>query len=180
MKLEKLSKYVTSGIFSIFDKERKVVYVGCSKNILRSVSSIVEKYSNGFLNHKALYVPNCEFTVLETNENWQYLLAQKTYYVDQYTKDGYTVVQNRSSLRYTAHYEVFLEEIGDTPRVVVFLRNKRYKKIVQAIFETVKEAEDYIRDNYSVFVKPVKPDQMMLLKLRNASAFLIKYNFVLE
>jgi hypothetical protein len=136
----KLVPLLESGIYGICNNRNKSIYIGYSNNMLKAVSlqlEMIQKQVHPSFPHTTK-VKNLQVSIIETCKG--NLKLRQSYWVKQYTLQGYTVINThrvlklRSRIRVDKDYNVLVELVG-----------ANNKSRVVGTFVRVQDAETYCR-----------------------------------
>lgn len=129
-------KLAVPGIFALVNEQNKSVFVSYSRNITNALSRNI---------NLGLY-KTCEFVVLET-ENITNVHVSVRKWITHYRNIGYTIC----NVRIPAQYKIRVE-INKDYKVEVQLVNSRYKVLSVQVFDTMEEAQNYVRKYLYMYV----------------------------
>lgn len=152
--IEIFKKLTVSGVFALINNEDKRVYIGTSRCISASLSSIFRKIRGNEFRYEDMVddVDKLEAIVLEEDVTDVRLSKVKAqYWCTHYVDLGYSLYRTVPLIRYRVVSEV--EDVSNGSksilyRVMVRLVNTRYESEVVGVFEDVYSAKSFMDQYY--------------------------------
>lgn len=133
------------GIFCLINNVDKRIYISFSNNVFLALATLLNNVNS---QSSPVYVElyndlnKLEFKVLDTT--YDNLRIGQSFYVEYYEDLGYNMYNNFKGLK----YKVRIEPNDKLGKVAVVLQNRRKEKVVVAVFDSVLEAEEYVKEKY--------------------------------
>lgn len=128
-------------IFALVSKELNIVYISQSTVLVTGINNIL-KHMKRNRNVKDL-LPKFEFIVLTTSLNKRDRELQVSFYMDDFKKAGWKVLNTKKPLRFKGVYIAKRENM-----YYVYLNSARSSKYVVAVFPSAEEAKEFYKKNY--------------------------------
>lgn len=146
MKIDTLLNLPDSGIAGFFNETDRKVYLLHSEALLDALVRNVRLIKGNGHSCKELIADSdkLEFRVIETITNKEDLKLKYMNWVEELKRQGYSMYRNYTPIRLYAKAAYS----KDLKSIEVRIYNKRYEWFVVGVFNTAKEADEWMRQTY--------------------------------
>jgi len=153
--LNELKHLPKSVIYAIRNDSSKKIYISQTSRFLTAIDLILKELDIGTFKCKEMIkdFDKLQIEVLEVMEDIETRKLHVQYWKDKFKELGYKeYIETRPPLE----YKVVTRVTYDCKYVIVYLVNKRYEYKPVGVFNTIKEANTFVIENYtSKYIYPV-------------------------